>query len=318
MGVRTHSYMGERACASVCVRVVCARFVNTRAQGRAYVRVRVPAGIYTCERACASVCEFSTNWTQSPRVVRRLRDRFIEAERLPLAIEVSTKCGLDPSGVWAAAGFAHLQAGDFATAREKFARCMKVRNFSLLKMLCLTRLRLAVITDISGSTCQWSDGAVLALYWPIWLVCMLERQTNVVPRTVLYTSVVGISRGLCRSYRALFFFFQPNEGNIQQQQQSSQYLEKILNTLKTSPLLGYSQVRTIRTPCLRRFSINPHSIQHKFERGSQNWLGQSFLLIHTPVSKLFVGYCLASPIHLRFHSDNWRSDGAFEGTVRVQ
>ena len=41
-------------------------------------------------------------------------------------MEVSTKCGLDPSGVWAAAGFAHLQAGDFATAREKFARCMKV------------------------------------------------------------------------------------------------------------------------------------------------------------------------------------------------
>lgn len=57
---------------------------------------------------------------------RRLRDRFIEAERLSLAMEVSTKCGLDPSGVWGAAGFALLQAGDFPGAREKFARCMKV------------------------------------------------------------------------------------------------------------------------------------------------------------------------------------------------
>ena len=57
---------------------------------------------------------------------RRLRDRFIEDERLSLAMEVSTKCGLDPSGVWGAAGFALLQAGDFPGAREKFSRCMKV------------------------------------------------------------------------------------------------------------------------------------------------------------------------------------------------
>jgi zinc finger FYVE domain-containing protein 26 len=41
-------------------------------------------------------------------------------------MEVSTKCGLDPSGVWAAAGFACLQAGDLAFARDKFSKCMKV------------------------------------------------------------------------------------------------------------------------------------------------------------------------------------------------
>lgn len=61
---------------------------------------------------------------------RRLRDRFIEAERLSLAMEVSTKCGLDTSGVWGAAGFALLQAGDFPGAREKFSRCMKVSEWS--------------------------------------------------------------------------------------------------------------------------------------------------------------------------------------------
>ncbi|EDO48452.1 predicted protein [Nematostella vectensis] len=60
-----------------------------------------------------------------PESARRLRDRFIEDERLSLAMEVSTKCGLDPSGVWAAAGFASLSCGDFAAAREKFARCIK-------------------------------------------------------------------------------------------------------------------------------------------------------------------------------------------------
>jgi len=47
-------------------------------------------------------------------------------------MEVSTKCGLDPSGVWGAAGFALLQAGDFPGAREKFARCMKVNDLRQL------------------------------------------------------------------------------------------------------------------------------------------------------------------------------------------
>lgn len=89
---------------------------------------------------------------------RRLRDRFIEAERLSLAMEVSTKCGLDPSGVWGAAGFALLQAGDFSGAREKFSRCMK-----------------------------------------------------------------------------------REEGGKQQQQHNSQYLEKIIDILQSSPLLAYRQ-----------------------------------------------------------------------------
>ncbi|XP_048586399.1 zinc finger FYVE domain-containing protein 26-like isoform X2 [Nematostella vectensis] len=94
-----------------------------------------------------------------PESARRLRDRFIEDERLSLAMEVSTKCGLDPSGVWAAAGFASLSCGDFAAAREKFARCIK-----------------------------------------------------------------------------------PVEGSKQQQQpQSSQYLEKVLDIIQTSPLISFTQ-----------------------------------------------------------------------------
>lgn len=51
---------------------------------------------------------------------------MIEDERLPLAMEVSTKCGLDTSGVWAAWGMACLQCADYAGAREKFNRCLKV------------------------------------------------------------------------------------------------------------------------------------------------------------------------------------------------
>lgn len=39
--------------------------------------------------------------------------------------QVSTKSGLDPSGVWQAWGMASLIAGNLSGAREKFARCLK-------------------------------------------------------------------------------------------------------------------------------------------------------------------------------------------------
>lgn len=82
--------------------------------------------------------------------VTRLRNQLLEAEYYQLAVEVrrftvglitsgymhvlfltlsssqvSTKSGLDPSGVWHAWGMALLKAGCMRAAREKFARCLK-------------------------------------------------------------------------------------------------------------------------------------------------------------------------------------------------
>ena len=62
---------------------------------------------------------------------RRLRDKLIEDEHLSLAMEVSTKCGIDPSDVWSAWGLACLTAGDYTAAREKFSKCLKVCTLSL-------------------------------------------------------------------------------------------------------------------------------------------------------------------------------------------
>uniref|UniRef100_UPI00358E2D5C zinc finger FYVE domain-containing protein 26 n=1 Tax=Myxine glutinosa TaxID=7769 RepID=UPI00358E2D5C len=60
-----------------------------------------------------------------PGAVTRLRDRLIEDEHYQLAIEVSTKSGLDRGGVWSAWGMACLNAGFFAEAWEKFSRCLQ-------------------------------------------------------------------------------------------------------------------------------------------------------------------------------------------------
>ena len=42
---------------------------------------------------------------------RRLRDKLIEEEHWDVAKTVSTKCGIDPSGVWIAWGQACLKVG---------------------------------------------------------------------------------------------------------------------------------------------------------------------------------------------------------------
>ncbi|KAM6912964.1 zinc finger FYVE domain-containing protein 26 [Xenentodon cancila] len=57
--------------------------------------------------------------------VARLRNQLLEAEHYQLAVEVSTKSGLDPTGVWQAWAMATLKAGNLSGAREKFTRCLK-------------------------------------------------------------------------------------------------------------------------------------------------------------------------------------------------
>ncbi|XP_042303954.1 zinc finger FYVE domain-containing protein 26 isoform X3 [Sceloporus undulatus] len=60
-----------------------------------------------------------------PAAVTRLRNRLLEAEYYQLAVEVSTKTGLDPAGAWHAWGMACLKASNLTAAREKFSRCLK-------------------------------------------------------------------------------------------------------------------------------------------------------------------------------------------------
>ncbi|KAK2580224.1 hypothetical protein KPH14_012481 [Odynerus spinipes] len=56
--------------------------------------------------------------------LRKLRDLLTEKEQWTLALDVSTKSGLDTQGVWAAWGKACLKVGYFEQAREKFHHCL--------------------------------------------------------------------------------------------------------------------------------------------------------------------------------------------------
>ncbi|EDV28816.1 uncharacterized protein TRIADDRAFT_52065 [Trichoplax adhaerens] len=60
--------------------------------------------------------------------IRRLRDQLLEDERYSLALEVSTKYGLDTQGVCFVWAKFCLKSGDFESAREKFSRCFKSRQ----------------------------------------------------------------------------------------------------------------------------------------------------------------------------------------------
>ena len=62
-------------------------------------------------------------------------------------MEVSTRCGIDPVGVWAAWGMSCLQLNNYPTAREKFAKCLKVKAgiiFLLIDKHCTRKIDITV------------------------------------------------------------------------------------------------------------------------------------------------------------------------------
>ncbi|KAG7158413.1 uncharacterized protein LOC121878790 [Homarus americanus] len=57
--------------------------------------------------------------------MRRLRDTLVKEQMWELALDVSTKAGLETNGVWGAWALASLKAGDFPGARERFSRVLE-------------------------------------------------------------------------------------------------------------------------------------------------------------------------------------------------
>lgn len=82
-------------------------------------------GTSTASENASSRRKLGRGLNSDPAPERKLRDRLMETERMALALEVSTKCGLETSGVFAAWGFALLRAGDWSSAREKFSHCLQ-------------------------------------------------------------------------------------------------------------------------------------------------------------------------------------------------
>ena len=56
---------------------------------------------------------------------RRVRDQLVLQERYSLAIDLSTKAGIDVGMVWLSWGRSLLGAGRFTEGREKLSKCLK-------------------------------------------------------------------------------------------------------------------------------------------------------------------------------------------------
>jgi hypothetical protein len=59
----------------------------------------------------------------NPGKVRSLRDKLMEQDRVKLALDVSTTCGLENEPIWLELGCALLRLGEYDLAREKFRFC---------------------------------------------------------------------------------------------------------------------------------------------------------------------------------------------------
>ncbi|KAK9880596.1 hypothetical protein WA026_011836 [Henosepilachna vigintioctopunctata] len=87
-------------------------------------------GLFT-ERGCLNLLPVSSkgyNLNIDSSALRRLRDKLLEKEQWNTALEVSTKAGLDRTGVFAAWGMSLLKAGCLTKARDKFHRCFNARG----------------------------------------------------------------------------------------------------------------------------------------------------------------------------------------------
>lgn len=72
---------------------------------------------------CSSIP--SLNELRNVESCRRIRNRLLEEERHELAMNMSTKCGLDTQTVWASWGLIELRRGNYREARDKFSKCLK-------------------------------------------------------------------------------------------------------------------------------------------------------------------------------------------------
>lgn len=70
----------------------------------------------------------SLNELRNTECVRRTRNRLLEEERHELAMNLSTKCGLDTQTVLASWGLTELRRGNYQDARTRFEKCLKPVN----------------------------------------------------------------------------------------------------------------------------------------------------------------------------------------------
>jgi zinc finger FYVE domain-containing protein 26 len=89
----------------------------------------------------------SLNELRNTESVRRIRNRLLEEERHDLAMNLSTKCGLDTQTVWASWGLIELRRGNYKEARTKFEKCMRPVTD---KQTTITQAQMKILTDIVG------------------------------------------------------------------------------------------------------------------------------------------------------------------------
>lgn len=99
---------------------------------------------------CASASHLSlTFWP-----IRRLRDKLMEDERPELAMEISTRFGLETTAIWSAWGLTCLRKGDYKAARDKFSKFLKVCLMSSRWLGCLLSFLLSPFHAVF-STLAW-------------------------------------------------------------------------------------------------------------------------------------------------------------------
>eukprot|EP01117_Protostelium_nocturnum_P015330 TRINITY_DN5935_c0_g1_i1.p1 TRINITY_DN5935_c0_g1~~TRINITY_DN5935_c0_g1_i1.p1 ORF type:complete len:1897 (+),score=781.85 TRINITY_DN5935_c0_g1_i1:251-5941(+) len=89
---------------------------------------------------------------------RQLRDKLISEDRLKLALDVASKCGIESEPIWISWGLSLLKIGKYTEAKEKFNSCLTSSEHSRNTSVDLNELLNDIISTLESPNPPEPDG----------------------------------------------------------------------------------------------------------------------------------------------------------------
>jgi zinc finger FYVE domain-containing protein 26 len=201
---------------------------------------------------------------------RRIRNRLLEEERHELAMNMSTKCGLDTQTVWASWGMLELRRGNYSDARSKFDKCLKGVND---KNVSINQPQLKILNDILN---YFENAPPIRMLGPQTLLAPLRSVDSLIAEPKFYSAGNSTMDDLQLKEAIFYLETYGNYSLMLGFYQSHGYLENSLQYLMDKKCSSDVFVESLLVPCLKN---------GEFYRLLENMLG-----LERSQSKLYTYY----------------------------
>lgn len=188
----------------------------------------------------------SLNELRNIESARMLRNKLLEEERHELAMNLSTKCGIDTQTVLASWGMTELRRGNYKEARNKFEKCLKVM---IDKNASLNQAQIKTINDILT---YLEQAPPIRINGPQTLLAPLKSMDILIAEPILFSTDDSNMDEL--QYKEAIFYLETyaNHLMIVTFYQKHGYLQKALKYILDNKCQQDVFIEALLIPCLRR------------------------------------------------------------------